>query len=316
MHTELSLPTRDGAASSRIALSVNGESRMLDVEPRVSLLDALREHLGLTGSKKGCDQGTCGACTVWVDGRRVLACLTLAMACEGREITTIEGLPSDDEVHPRAACVHRARRLPVRLLHAGSDHVGGQADQEADARDPDACERVVDGTVDAFGRLDVLVNMASVYRAKSFDELTVADWDASLEIDLRSAWLCARAAAPHMRRLRGGRIINFADWTARSGRPRYTGYLPYYVAKAAVVALTEALALELASDQILVNAIAPGPIVAPEGASDEEFAAVERVTPLGRWGGEAEIAKAVLALIDSDFVTGETIRVDGGRHLK
>ena len=167
-----------------------------------------------------------------------------------------------------------------------------------------------------FGRLDVLVNMASVYRAKSFDELTVADWDASLEIDLRSAWLCARAAASHMRRLRGGRIINFSDWTARSGRPRYTGYLPYYVAKAAVVALTEALALELASDQILVNAIAPGPIVAPEGASDEEFAAVERVTPLGRWGGEAEIAKAVLALVDSDFVTGETIRVDGGRHLK
>jgi NAD(P)-dependent dehydrogenase (short-subunit alcohol dehydrogenase family) len=63
----------------------------------------------------------------------------------------------------------------------------------------------------------------------------------------------------HMRRLRGGRIINFGDWVARSGRPRYTGYLPYYVAKAAVIALTEALALELASDQILVNAIAPVP---------------------------------------------------------
>jgi hypothetical protein len=77
-----------------------------------------------------------------------------------------------------------------------------------------------------------------------------------------------------------------------------------------------ALALELASDQILVNAIAPGPIVAPEGASDEEFSAVERATPLGHWGGEGEIAKVVLALIDSDFVTGETIRVDGGRHLK
>jgi NAD(P)-dependent dehydrogenase (short-subunit alcohol dehydrogenase family) len=185
-----------------------------------------------------------------------------------------------------------------------------------DLSDPDACQRVVDGTVDALGRLDVLVNMASVYRAKPFDDLTVADWDASLHVDLRSAWLCARAAAPHMRRLRGGRIINMSDWTARSGRPRYTGYLPYYVAKAAVVALTEALALELAEDQILVNAIAPGPIIAPEGVSDDEFAAVERVTPLGRWGGEVEIAKAVLALVESDFVTGETIRVDGGRHLK
>jgi NAD(P)-dependent dehydrogenase (short-subunit alcohol dehydrogenase family) len=187
---------------------------------------------------------------------------------------------------------------------------------QGDLRDPEACERVVDGTVDAFGRLDVLINMASVYRAKPFDEITVSDWDASLEVDLRSAWLCARAAAPHMRRLRGGRIINFSDWTARSGRPRYTGFLPYYVAKAAVAALTEGLALELAADQILVNAIAPGPIVAPEGASDDEFAAVERATPLGRWGGESEIAKVVLALVESDFVTGETIRVDGGRHLR
>ena len=137
-----------------------------------------------------------------------------------------------------------------------------------------------------------------------------------MAVDLRAAWLCARAAVPHMRRARGGRIVNFSDWVARSGRPRYQGYLTYYVAKAGVVALTEALALELAADQILVNAIAPGPIVAPEGTSDEEFASVERATPLGRWGGEIEIAKTVAALVESDFITGETIRVDGGRHLK
>jgi NAD(P)-dependent dehydrogenase (short-subunit alcohol dehydrogenase family) len=186
----------------------------------------------------------------------------------------------------------------------------------ADLASPGACDRVVDDTVQTLGRLDVLVNMASVYVAKSFDDLTVEDWDGQLAVDLRAAWLCARAAVPHMRRLRGGRIINFADWIARSGRPRYAGYLPYYVAKAGVVALTEALALELAPDQILVNAIAPGPIVAPEGTSDEEFASVERATPLGRWGGEMEIAKAVLAIVDSDFMTGETIRIDGGRHLK
>ena len=75
------------------------------------------------------------------------------------------------------------------------------------------------------------------------------------------------------------------------------------------------MALELAADQILVNAIAPGPILAPPETTDEELRAVERVTPLGRWGGAEEIAKIVLALIDSEFVTGETIRVDGGRHL-
>jgi xanthine dehydrogenase YagT iron-sulfur-binding subunit len=84
-------------------LTVNGQAHQLSIEPRVSLLDALREHLGLTGSKKGCDQGTCGACTVWVDGRRVLACLTLAVTCEAHEVTTIEGLPADGDLHPMQA---------------------------------------------------------------------------------------------------------------------------------------------------------------------------------------------------------------------
>lgn len=185
-----------------------------------------------------------------------------------------------------------------------------------DLTSADACEHVVSETVHELGRVDVLVNMASRYAVKPFDDLTPEDWDRQLAIDLRATWLCSKAAVPHMRRVRGGRIINFADWIAASGRPRYRGYAPYYVAKTGVIALTEALALELAPDQILVNAIAPGPIVAPEGTADEEFAKVEQATPLGRWGGEIEIAKIVLALVDSDFITGETIRVDGGRHLK
>ena len=91
-----------------VVLVVNGKKHEVPLEPRVSLLDALREHLGLTGSKKGCDQGTCGACTVWGDGRRVLACLTLAVACEGREVTTIEGLSSGGDLHPmQAAFIER-----------------------------------------------------------------------------------------------------------------------------------------------------------------------------------------------------------------
>jgi NAD(P)-dependent dehydrogenase (short-subunit alcohol dehydrogenase family) len=83
-----------------------------------------------------------------------------------------------------------------------------------------------------------------------------------------------------------------------------------------VIALTEALALELAHDQILVNAIAPGPILPPPDMSDEERAEVARATPVGRWGGEIEIARTVMALVESDFITGETIRVDGGRHVQ
>ena len=187
---------------------------------------------------------------------------------------------------------------------------------QANLAEPEACEALVRAVVGALGRLDILINMASVYARRPFDELTAADWDAAIDVDLRAAFLCAHAAAPHLRRQGGGRIINFSDWIAKSGRPRYRGYLPYYVAKAGVVALTEALALELAPDNILVNAIAPGPILAPPGTTDEERRAVEQATPLGRWGGEREIAKAVVALLDGDFMTGETLRVDGGRHVK
>ncbi len=93
-------PEVRGPRARAVVLTVNGRERRLRIEPRVSLLDALREHLGLTGSKKGCDQGTCGACTVRVDGRRVLACLTLAIACEGHEVATIEGLSDGDRLHP------------------------------------------------------------------------------------------------------------------------------------------------------------------------------------------------------------------------
>lgn len=79
-----------------IQLQINGHRHELEAEPRVTLLDALRDHLGLTGTKKGCDQGQCGACTVHIDGQRVLACLTLAAQAEGRAITTIEGLAEED----------------------------------------------------------------------------------------------------------------------------------------------------------------------------------------------------------------------------
>jgi NAD(P)-dependent dehydrogenase (short-subunit alcohol dehydrogenase family) len=186
----------------------------------------------------------------------------------------------------------------------------------ADVSVPTDCARLVTHAVETFGRVDILVNMASVYRPTALDAITAETFAADQDVNLRSAFLCAQACLPQMRAAGGGRIVNFADWLARSGRPAYEGFVSYYVAKAGVVALTEALALELSASQILVNAIAPGPILPPPDLSAEELAEVARATPLGRWGGEIEIAKAVAFLCETDFVTGETIRVDGGRHLR
>lgn len=91
----------------RISLKVNGTTHKLDLEARVTLLDALRERIGLTGTKKGCDRGECGACTVLVDGRRIKSCLTLAVMQQGREITTVEGLARGDALHPVQAAFIR-----------------------------------------------------------------------------------------------------------------------------------------------------------------------------------------------------------------
>jgi xanthine dehydrogenase YagT iron-sulfur-binding subunit len=96
-------PSESAPAGQRVTLQVNRTSHELTLDPRTTLLDALREHIGLTGAKKGCDMGACGACTVHLDGKRVVSCLTLAASAEGRRITTIEGLAEGDELHPMQA---------------------------------------------------------------------------------------------------------------------------------------------------------------------------------------------------------------------
>lgn len=234
-------------------------------------------------------------------GKRIGAVVAAELARRGMDVA-LSYQRSKVEAEATAQTVRDAGRQAVVLqanLSRGED-----------------CARLVNEAAAALGRLDVLINMASVYRSHALADIDEARWDESLDVDLKAAYLCARAAIPHMRAAGGGRIVNFSDWIAASGRPRYPGYLPYYVAKRAIIGLTEALALELAADQILVNAIAPGPILAPPETSDEELKSVESATPLGRWGGEEEIATAVVFLLESGFVTGETIRVDGGRHVR
>lgn len=193
-----------------------------------------------------------------------------------------------------------------------------------DFRQAKDVENVVPSVEKALGRLDILINMASLYEKTPLPPLIdgnaqdivslVKPWQENLDVNLRSAYWLALRAAPLMRRGGGGRVVNFADWIAASGRPRYKDYVPYYVSKAGVVGLTESLALELAPE-ILVNAIAPGPILPPDDLPENEKQEAVKNTPLGRWGGSEEIAKAVVFLCETDFITGECIRVDGGRHL-
>ena len=234
-------------------------------------------------------------------GKRIGAVVAQELARRGMDVALAYNR-SASEARATAAAIEAIGRRAVVI--------------QADLSQATACAALVDQAAATLGGLDVLVNMASVYRAQPFEELDEARWHEGLNVDLDASFFCARAAVPYMRKAGGGRIINFTDWIAASGRPRYKGYVAYYVAKRAVIGLTEALALELAEHQILVNAIAPGPILAPESTSEDELKAVESATPVGRWGGEIEIASAVLFLLDSGFVTGETLRVDGGRHVR
>ncbi|WP_119269261.1 (2Fe-2S)-binding protein [Taklimakanibacter deserti] len=126
----------------KLKLEVNGKTHEVSVEPRVTLLDALRDHLHLTGSKKGCDQGQCGACTVHVDGERVLSCLTLAAQVEGRAITTVEGLrPDGGDLHPVQAAflAHDAFQCgyctPGQIMSAVACIKEGHAGSDAEIRE-------------------------------------------------------------------------------------------------------------------------------------------------------------------------------------
>jgi len=109
-----------------VSFEVNGKQSNLQLDTRTTLLDALREHIHLTGTKKGCDHGQCGACTVIVNGVRINSCLTLAIMHQGDKITTIEGLGTPDRLHPMQSRFRQTRRLPVRLLYAGADLFGGR----------------------------------------------------------------------------------------------------------------------------------------------------------------------------------------------
>jgi xanthine dehydrogenase YagT iron-sulfur-binding subunit len=129
------------ATEVTVKLTVNGTVCQVRVDSQVTLLDALRDHLGLTGTKKGCDQGACGACTVLFDGKRVVSCLMLAAQCEGRDVTTVEGLARDGELHPVQAAFVRHDGFqcgyctPGQIMSAVALLAEGRAGSDAEIRE-------------------------------------------------------------------------------------------------------------------------------------------------------------------------------------
>jgi NAD(P)-dependent dehydrogenase (short-subunit alcohol dehydrogenase family) len=232
--------------------------------------------------------------------RRIGGAIARALGAAGHDVA-VAYRASREAAEAAAVDIRAAGRTAVAL--------------QADLADPPACRALVDRAVQALGGLSVVVLAASRFDRLAFGALDAAAWDRALAVDLDASFHCAHAAIPHLRRAGGGHVVLFSDWVASSGRPRYRGYLPYYVAKRAVAALGEALALELAGDDVQVHVVAPGPIAPVAGSTLPEQAAVLAATPLGQWGGEDEVARRVVGLIESTFVTGETVRVDGGRHL-
>lgn len=182
----------------------------------------------------------------------------------------------------------------------------------ADLRDATEAIELPARVVAHFGRLDVLVNSAAVMERISVADTTVQQWDDILALNLRAPFFLAQQAAPHLAPV-GGKIVNIADL---GGLEPWRNYPAHSVSKAGVVMLTKVLAAALAPE-ITVNAIAPGTVLVPEEYDDARRAFLSETTPLQRLGTPNDAVQALLYLLEhGDFVTGETLVVDGGRLLR
>lgn len=200
-----------------------------------------------------------------------------------------------------------ARQTADEIVAAGSE----ARTLPGDLTDPATGPRVVEHMLKVFGSLDVLVNSAAVMLRTPVGEVLVEDWDAMFALNLRAPFFLSQSAARAMKD-RGGVIINIADLAAFEA---WRNYVPHSITKAGVVQMTRALAHALAP-KIRVNAIAPGAVLLPEGATPEFRDKLISTTPLGRIGSPEDVAQAVIYLISADYVTGETLIVDGGRHVR
>jgi NAD(P)-dependent dehydrogenase (short-subunit alcohol dehydrogenase family) len=232
--------------------------------------------------------------------KRVGRSIALRLASEGAEVV-VNYLESKAEAEQ---LVQEIRATNNNQGHEGrcAIAVAGDVSQRA------GVQKLFLAAENEFGRLDILVNNAGIFFPAKFEDLTEEQWDRIMNANLKSQFLCAQAAAPIMKRQGRGRIINLSSLGGLLAWPLYTHYC---VSKAGSIMLTRCLARAL-GPEILVNSVAPGTIQFPGEVPDEEY--IRRV-PLHRTGTGDDIADAVAYLASADFVTGQTIMVDGGRSL-
>jgi pteridine reductase len=229
-------------------------------------------------------------------GHRVGRAIAVALGARGMRVA----------VHYNAAeaGAHDTARL---ISEAG----GSAAVFGADLTAPDAPEPLVADVVRKFGALDVLVNSAAVMWRTPFGDVRADTWDRIMALNLRAPFLLTQAAAPHLRKA-GGAVINIADLAALESWP---AYIPHGISKSGVVFMTRSLARVMAPE-VRVCAVAPGAVLLPDGWSAQDAERLEATTPLRRLGSPEDVSSAVVFLLESDYITGETLVVDGGRNVR
>jgi len=230
-------------------------------------------------------------------GRRLGKQICLALAREGFDVGV--------NYHESAA----GARSVVETIKSYGRH---SAPFKADVSKSSQVDRMIQGVLDAFGRIDVLVNNAAVFIYSPARQTTETNWDTTISINLKGVFLCSKGVIPQMLKQKRGRIINIASL---GGKQSWTEHMPYSVAKSGVIMLTQIMAKALAPN-VMVNAIAPGTILIP----GEESRSIKHISPknipMKKYGAPSDITDMVVYLATrASYITGQTFSIDGGRSI-